>query len=149
MTAANMFDKIATGGKTFADFRRGNIKKTLENIKRDIEQGPHRLTTTHVGTCSPENTRRNPRNRTIVAIKFAATKTDTSSIREGSGTPECSTNNAPLVTTNPRAKTTSPCRYCLMIPAGPRIPKVNRRFTAVLAIAESKSANIFAICDAQ
>ncbi|MFE5875411.1 SRPBCC family protein [Rhodococcus sp. NPDC056506] len=39
--AANMFDKIATGGKTFADFQRGNIKKTLENIKRDIEQGPH------------------------------------------------------------------------------------------------------------
>lgn len=39
--AANMFDKIATGGKTFADFQRGNIKKTLENIKRDIERGPH------------------------------------------------------------------------------------------------------------
>ncbi|MDV6278294.1 hypothetical protein R3Q06_33155 [Rhodococcus erythropolis] len=41
MTAANMFDKIATGGKTFADSQRGDIKKTLENIKRDIEQGPH------------------------------------------------------------------------------------------------------------
>ena len=101
------------------------------------------------GTCAPENTRRSPRNRTIVAITFAAIKTDTSSVREGSAVRECSTNSAPLVTTNPRAKTTSPCRYCLMIPAVPRIPNVNRRFTAVFAIAEIKSANTFASCDAQ
>lgn len=33
-----MFDKIATGGKTFADFQRGNIRKTLLNLKNAVEQ---------------------------------------------------------------------------------------------------------------
>ena len=36
--AADMFDKIATGGKTFADFQRGNIRKTLLNFKNAVEQ---------------------------------------------------------------------------------------------------------------
>ena len=36
--AADMFDKIATGGKTFADFQRGNIRKTLLNLKNAVEQ---------------------------------------------------------------------------------------------------------------
>lgn len=34
----DMFDKIATGGKTFADFQRGNIRKTLLNLKNAVEQ---------------------------------------------------------------------------------------------------------------
>lgn len=37
-----LFDKIVTGGKTFADFQRGNIRKTLENMKTDIEFGPEK-----------------------------------------------------------------------------------------------------------
>lgn len=35
---ANTFDKIATGGHTFADFQRRNIRRTLENLKKTIEQ---------------------------------------------------------------------------------------------------------------
>ena len=34
---ANSFDRIATGGKTFADFQRGNIRKTLSNLKKSVE----------------------------------------------------------------------------------------------------------------
>lgn len=34
---ANTFDKLATGGKTFADFQRGNIRKTLSNLKKSVE----------------------------------------------------------------------------------------------------------------
>lgn len=34
---ANFFDKIATGGRTFADFQRRNIAKTLKNLKADLE----------------------------------------------------------------------------------------------------------------
>ncbi|MDI9959995.1 MULTISPECIES: SRPBCC family protein [unclassified Rhodococcus (in: high G+C Gram-positive bacteria)] len=36
--AAELFDKVATGGKTFADFQRGNIRKTLLNFKSVVEQ---------------------------------------------------------------------------------------------------------------
>ncbi|MGI9086009.1 MAG: SRPBCC family protein [Aeromicrobium sp.] len=34
---ANTFDKVATGGRTFADFQRRNIAKTLHNLKADLE----------------------------------------------------------------------------------------------------------------
>ena len=34
---ANAFDKVATGGRTFADFQRRNIAKTLDNLKADLE----------------------------------------------------------------------------------------------------------------
>ncbi len=34
---ANTFDKMATGGRTFADFQRRNIAKTLANLKADLE----------------------------------------------------------------------------------------------------------------
>lgn len=34
---ANSFDRIATGGKTFADFQRGNIRRTLSNLKKSVE----------------------------------------------------------------------------------------------------------------
>jgi uncharacterized protein YndB with AHSA1/START domain len=34
---ANTFDKVATGGRTFADFQRRNIAKTLANLKADLE----------------------------------------------------------------------------------------------------------------
>jgi polyketide cyclase/dehydrase/lipid transport protein len=34
---ANTFDKIATGGRTFADFQCRNIAKTLANLKADLE----------------------------------------------------------------------------------------------------------------
>jgi hypothetical protein len=34
---ANFFDKFATGGRTFAEFQRRNIAKTLANLKADLE----------------------------------------------------------------------------------------------------------------
>lgn len=34
---AHRIDKVATGGKTFAEFQRRNIAKTLANIKADLE----------------------------------------------------------------------------------------------------------------
>ncbi|MFE6165474.1 SRPBCC family protein [Streptomyces sp. NPDC056486] len=34
---ANAFDRIATGGKTFAVFQVGNIDRTLKNLKREFE----------------------------------------------------------------------------------------------------------------
>ncbi|MER5766530.1 SRPBCC family protein [Streptomyces sp. NPDC001985] len=34
---ANTFDRAATGGQTFADFQRGNIRRTLRNLKRAVE----------------------------------------------------------------------------------------------------------------
>jgi uncharacterized protein YndB with AHSA1/START domain len=34
---ANAVDKFATGGRTFADFQRRNIAKTLANLKADLE----------------------------------------------------------------------------------------------------------------
>lgn len=37
--ATNAFDKVATGGRTFAEFQRGNIAKTLRNLKQEIEKG--------------------------------------------------------------------------------------------------------------
>ncbi|MFF3311694.1 SRPBCC family protein [Streptomyces sp. NPDC004082] len=36
---ANAFDRMATGGKTFAAFQTGNIDRTLRNLKREIEAG--------------------------------------------------------------------------------------------------------------
>ncbi|MFJ4782609.1 SRPBCC family protein [Streptomyces sp. NPDC088794] len=35
---ANAFDRIATSGKTFADYQARNIAKTLHNLKRELEQ---------------------------------------------------------------------------------------------------------------
>ena len=35
--AANAFDRIATGGSTFAAFQRGNIRRTLRNLKAAAE----------------------------------------------------------------------------------------------------------------
>lgn len=34
---AHAFDKVATGGRTFADFQRRNIARTLANLKADLE----------------------------------------------------------------------------------------------------------------
>ncbi|GAA1916348.1 SRPBCC family protein [Streptomyces durmitorensis] len=34
---ANAFDRLATGGKTFAAFQVGNIDRTLRNLKRELE----------------------------------------------------------------------------------------------------------------
>lgn len=34
---ANAFDRLATGGKTFAAFQVGNIDRTLKNLKRELE----------------------------------------------------------------------------------------------------------------
>ncbi|MGW6061489.1 SRPBCC family protein [Streptomyces sp. NPDC055189] len=34
---ANAFDRVATGGKTFAVFQVGNIDRTLKNLKREFE----------------------------------------------------------------------------------------------------------------
>ncbi|MFS8204145.1 SRPBCC family protein [Streptomyces sp. CWNU-52B] len=34
---ANAFDRMATGGKTFAAFQVGNIDRTLRNLKRELE----------------------------------------------------------------------------------------------------------------
>jgi hypothetical protein len=34
---ANRFDKVATGGTSFAEFQRRNIAKTLANLKADLE----------------------------------------------------------------------------------------------------------------
>ncbi|MFG3028688.1 SRPBCC family protein [Streptomyces sp. NPDC048253] len=34
---ANAFDRVATGGRTFADFQAGNIARTLRNLKRELE----------------------------------------------------------------------------------------------------------------
>ncbi|MFF1697848.1 SRPBCC family protein [Streptomyces sp. NPDC058257] len=34
---ANVFDRLATGGKTFAVFQVGNIDRTLKNLKREFE----------------------------------------------------------------------------------------------------------------
>ncbi|MFE9680630.1 SRPBCC family protein [Streptomyces sp. NPDC006285] len=38
---ADAFDHVATGGKTFAAFQRGNIEKTLRNLKRELETPVH------------------------------------------------------------------------------------------------------------
>ncbi|MBU7600496.1 SRPBCC family protein [Streptomyces sp. P38-E01] len=35
--AAGIFDRIATRGQTFADFQRGNIRRTLDNLKKALE----------------------------------------------------------------------------------------------------------------
>lgn len=35
---AAVFDKVATGGRLFADFQRRNIARTLANLKTDVEQ---------------------------------------------------------------------------------------------------------------
>ncbi|MGW7521069.1 SRPBCC family protein [Streptomyces sp. NPDC054796] len=38
---ANAFDRVATRGHTFADFQRGNIRRTLDNLKAAMERtGP-------------------------------------------------------------------------------------------------------------
>jgi hypothetical protein len=34
---ADRFDKVATGGRSFADFQQRNIAKTLANLKADLE----------------------------------------------------------------------------------------------------------------
>lgn len=34
---ANAFDRLATGGRTFAVFQAGNIDRTLKNLKRELE----------------------------------------------------------------------------------------------------------------
>ncbi|MEU1216396.1 SRPBCC family protein [Streptomyces sp. NPDC005791] len=36
---ANAFDRVATRGRTFAEFQRGNIRTTLERLKSALEQG--------------------------------------------------------------------------------------------------------------
>lgn len=36
---AHAFDRVATGGRTFADFQRGNIRTTLRNLKKALEPG--------------------------------------------------------------------------------------------------------------
>ncbi|NEE48629.1 SRPBCC family protein, partial [Streptomyces sp. SID8455] len=35
---ANAFDRVATGGKTFAQFQRGNIRTTLKRLKAAVEE---------------------------------------------------------------------------------------------------------------
>ncbi|MEI7029981.1 SRPBCC family protein [Streptomyces pratensis] len=35
---ANAFDRVATGGKTFAQFQRGNIRTTLQRLKSVLEE---------------------------------------------------------------------------------------------------------------
>ncbi|MEU3837937.1 SRPBCC family protein [Streptomyces microflavus] len=35
---ANAFDRVATGGKTFAQFQRGNIRTTLKRLKAAMEE---------------------------------------------------------------------------------------------------------------
>ncbi|GAA1369556.1 SRPBCC family protein [Streptomyces beijiangensis] len=37
---ANVFDRIATGGQTFASFQVGNIDRTLGRIKRELDAAP-------------------------------------------------------------------------------------------------------------
>ncbi|MFK4066739.1 SRPBCC family protein [Streptomyces sp. NPDC029674] len=39
---AGAFDRIATGGRTFAQFQVGNIDRTLRNLKRELEGAPSR-----------------------------------------------------------------------------------------------------------
>ncbi len=39
---AAVFDRLATGGRTFADFQRGNIRRTLAAMKADLEDIPDR-----------------------------------------------------------------------------------------------------------
>lgn len=36
---AAVFDKTATGGHLFADFQRTNIRRTLDGLRRELEQG--------------------------------------------------------------------------------------------------------------
>lgn len=36
---AAVFDKAATGGHLFADFQRRNIRRTLDGLRRELEQG--------------------------------------------------------------------------------------------------------------
>ncbi|MFF3707942.1 SRPBCC family protein [Streptomyces phaeochromogenes] len=36
----NVFDRVATGGHTFADFQVRNIDRTLSNLKRELEAAP-------------------------------------------------------------------------------------------------------------
>lgn len=37
---ANAFDRLATRGHTFADYQRGNIRRTLRNLKAAMESSP-------------------------------------------------------------------------------------------------------------
>ncbi|MER6912604.1 SRPBCC family protein [Streptomyces sp. NPDC000594] len=37
---ANAFDRLATRGHTFAEFQRGNIRRTLRNLKEAMESAP-------------------------------------------------------------------------------------------------------------
>ena len=37
---AAVLDRILTGGRSFADYQRGNIARTLDRLKTDIEQQP-------------------------------------------------------------------------------------------------------------
>jgi Uncharacterized conserved protein len=38
---AAVFDRVATGGHTFADFQRRNIRTTLDQLKADVEGAPN------------------------------------------------------------------------------------------------------------
>lgn len=35
---AALFDRVATGGTTFADFQRGNIRRTLSTMQSELEE---------------------------------------------------------------------------------------------------------------
>lgn len=37
--SVRLFDPVATGRESFASFQRGNIARTLKNLKRELEQG--------------------------------------------------------------------------------------------------------------
>jgi hypothetical protein len=37
--SVRIFDPLATGRPSFADFQRGNIARTLKNLKRELERG--------------------------------------------------------------------------------------------------------------
>jgi hypothetical protein len=62
------------------------------------------------------------------------------------GSKRCSTNNEPLVIASPNMNTSRPDNWWRATPVRPRIPNVNARLAAVLAIAVSNSAVRFAAC---
>ena len=77
---------------------------------------------------------------------FAMTRKTSSAPLAGAGSSWCSTVSAPLVSAETEGEDHQPLRLGAPGAGPPRMPKVSRRFAAVLAIAVIRSATRFAPC---
>ena len=87
-------------------------------------------------------------NRITVAARLAATSTATSAARLGRADTACSATSAPEVTASPMPNAIRPRTWWRAACIRPRMPKVTRRLTAVLATAVRSRLIAFAACAA-